>query len=230
MAIDNLKVYRWVGIAGIMACAIGIAEFPLWFIGGQVPLFSDEANFSNYVAKNSTLFIARTFMDLFILLFLTVFIAGFRHLIKQKNNEYEWAASLFFGIGLIYIALTLVSDSITGGAALDTVGVVPNPTVIRALIEETLLMFGSVGITLSGALLATAAYLIFATKALPKWNGWIALISAIINFAFVPSMFFGTNPNQFYSETGLGIAFASAFPLITWILLTSILMITKKEE
>ena len=230
MNINNLKVYRWVGISGIMACIVGIIEFPLWFIGGQVPSFWDEANFSNYVARNSTLFIARTFMDLFILLFLTVFIAGFRHLIKQKHNEYEWAASLFFGIGLIYIALTLVSDSITGAAALDTVGVIPDPTAIRALIEETLLMFGSAGITFTGALLATAAYLIFATKALPKWIGWIALISAIINFAFVPSMFFGTDPNQFYSETGLGISFASALPLVTWILLTSILMITKKEE
>jgi len=230
MTINNLKVYRWAGISGILLFVLGITEFPLWFIGGQVPPFSDEANFSNYVARNSTLFLARTFMDLFILLSLTVFLAGFRHLIKQKHNEYEWAASLFFGIGLIYIAVTLVSDSITGGAALDTVGVVPDPTAIRALIEETLLMFGSTGVALAGALLATAAFLILATKVLPRWLGWIALISAIINFAFIPSMFFGTNPNKFYSETGLGIAFGSVLPFVIWILLTSILMITKKEE
>jgi hypothetical protein len=230
MTSNNLKVYRWAGISGVLFFVLGIVEFPLWFIGGQVPLFSDEANFGSYVARNSTLFLARTFMDLLILLSLTVFLAGFRHLIRQKHDEYEWAASLFFGIGLIYVAVTLVSDSITGGAALDTVGVVADPTVIRALIEETLLMFGSTGITLAGALLATAAFLILATKVLPRWIGWFALVSAIINFAFIPSMFFGTDPNQFYSETGLSVAFGSVLPLVIWILLTSILMITKKEE
>lgn len=230
MTISNLKVHRWAGISGILFFVLGIAEFPLWFIGGRVPLFSDEANFSNYVARNSTLFLARTFMDLFILLSMTVFLAGFRHLIRQKHNDYEWAASLFFGFGLIWIAMTLVSDSITGGAALDTVGIVPDPTAIRALIEETLLMFGSAGTALAGALLATAGFVILATKVLPRWIGWFALISSTINFAFIPSMFFGTDPNQFYSEAGLGIAFGSVLPLVIWILLTSILMITKREK
>ena len=126
--------------------------------------------------------------------------------------------------------MTFVSDSITGGAALDTVGIVPDPTAIRALIEATLLMFGSAGTALAGTLMATAGFLILATKVLPRWIGWFALISTIINFAFIPSMFFGTDPNQFYSETGLGIAFGSVLPLVIWILLTSILMITKKEE
>ena len=141
---------------------------------------------------------------MFIFVFLMVFMAGFRQVIIQKAHEQEWLATLFFGIGLVYSALTLVSDSITGGVGLDAIGGSPDPTAIRALTESTILMFGSVGLILIAAMLFLAGYLTFSTGALPKWTGWVAFLAAILNFAFIPSMYFGNNPQGFYTASGWG--------------------------
>lgn len=161
---------------------------------------------------------------MFIFVCLLFFMAGF----IQKAREQEWLATLFFGIGLVYSALTLVSDSITGGVGLDTVGGNPDPAAIRVMNESTILMFGSVGLILIAALLVLAGTLTFTSAALPKWTGWVAIAAAILNFAFIPSMYFGNDPQGFYTASGWGPAVGATFPFLLWILVTSIAMIRKR--
>ena len=173
-------------------------------------------------------YLHRTLLDMFIFVFLMVFMAGFRQVIIQKRPELEWLATLFFGIGMVYSALTLVSDSITGGVGLDTIGGNPDPNVIRALTESTILMFGSVGLILIAAMLFLAGYLTFTSAALPKWTGWVAIIAAVLNLAFIPSMYFGNNPQGFYTASGWGPAVGATFPFLLWILVASIVMVRKR--
>ena len=132
------------GVIGAMACAIALAEFPMWLMGGEMPQFSDMTAFSEFATRHSTLYLTRTLMDLFIFSLLLVFFGGFRHLVVMTQASSEWLATTFVGIGAVYTAVTLVSDSLTGSIALDTVGGKADPTVIRALNESTVLMFGSV--------------------------------------------------------------------------------------
>jgi hypothetical protein len=167
-------------------------------------------------------------MDLFIFSLLLVFFGGFRHLIVTTDASHEWMATTFFGIGTVYTALTLVSDSLTGSIALDTFGGKADPTVIRTLNESTVLMFGSVGLFLIATMLIVAGVLILRTKALPTWTGWLALTTAVWDLAFVPTMYFGTDFTRFYTAAGDGPAAAAPFPFVIWILATAICMIRKR--
>lgn len=220
---------RIAGVFGVMACAIALAEFPLWFMGASMPQFWETTAFSEFVTQHSTLYLTRTLMDLFIFSLLLVFFGGFRHLIIITQAADEWLATTFFGLATVYIALTLVSDSLTGSIALDTVGGKADPTVIRALNESTILLFGSAGISLVATMLVVAGILILRTKALPRWTGWFAIATALWNLAFVPTMYFGTDFTRFYSAAGDGPAAAAPFPFIIWIVATAICMIRKSS-
>jgi hypothetical protein len=119
----SLRSVHIAGVFGVIACAIGLAEFPLWFIGGSMPQF--------------------------------------------------WEA-----------------------AALMT---------------------------------TVAGILIVATKALPRWTGWLALVTAAWNLAFVPTMYFGTDFTKFYSAAGDGPAAAAPLLFIIWIVATATCMIMKRR-
>lgn len=193
-----------------------------------MPQFWETTAFSEFATRHSTLYLTRTLMDLFIFSLLIVFFGGFRHLIVITKASYEWIATIFFGIGTVYTALTLVSDSLTGSIALDTFGGKADPTVIRALNESTVLMFGSVGIFLIATMMVVAGILILRTNAIPRWTGWLALATAVWDLAFVPTMYFGTDFTRFYSAAGDGPAAAAPFPFIIWIVATAICMTRKR--
>lgn len=224
---SHIRTVRIAGVLGLIACAIGLAEFPLWFMGGSMPQFWETSAFSDFATRHSTLYLTRTLMDLFIFGLLIFFFGGFRNLIVITQASYEWLATIFFGIGMVYTALTLVSDSLSGTIALDTFGGKADPTVIRALNESTVLMFGSVGIFLIATMMVVAGILILRTNAIPRWTGWLALAIAFWDLAFVPAMYFGTDFTRFYSAAGDGPAAAAPFPFIIWIVATAICMIRK---
>ena len=226
---NSLKSVRIAGILGLIACLIAFAEFPLWFVGESMPKFWDAAAFSEFVVRHSSLYLTRTLMDLFIFSLLIVFFGGFRHLIVRTNPSYEWLGTTFFGTAAIYIALTLISDSFAGTIALDTIDGRADPTVIRTLNESTLLLFGSVAEVLVATMMVIAAIMIFNTRALPRWTGWLALIAAVVNLAFVPTMYFGTDFAKYYSAAGDGPAATAPFIFIIWIFATAICMVRKRS-
>lgn len=39
-----------------------------------------------------------------------IFVAGFRHLIRQVRTDYEWIGTLTFGTFIIWIGVTLMAD------------------------------------------------------------------------------------------------------------------------
>jgi hypothetical protein len=50
-------------------------------------------------------------------------------------------------------------------------------------------------------------------------------IIALINFAFVPAMFFGPDAAQFYSAVGWGTTATAPVLVVMWILIASIIMV-----
>jgi hypothetical protein len=224
----NLKNIRIAGTLGVIACIIAFAEFPLWFVGESMPRFWDETAFSEFVARHNMLYLTRTLMDLFILSLLIVFFGGFRYLIVIKNASYEWLATTFLVVAAIYTTLTLISDSFAGTIGLHTLDEKVNPTVVRTLNESTLLLYGSVTESLIATMMVIAGILIFRTKALPRWTGWLALFAAVWNLAFVPTMYFGTDFTKFYSAAGDGPAATAPVAFVIWILSTAICMMRKR--
>lgn len=227
---NDLKIYRWTGACALAAIALFFIEFPFYFV--RVVPFSSMAEsykFPEYAFRNATNIMACAMLDLFILGFFMIFSAGLRHLIRQANSQQEWLGTLFFGIGLVYVTLTLVADSLQAAQVVDAITIPGDPTVIRTLMESIFLMYGSVALFLMAFLMAVSSYATVAGNALPKWSGWVGYLCALACFAFVPSMFVRhIDMWGFYNPAGLGpTAFASGFPLAIWMITVGILMIRK---
>jgi hypothetical protein len=226
---NDLKIRRWTGAFGVAGFVVFLAALPLYFVGPQpMARLEDAIQFGDSVSKVSTLILTRaTLVDPLIMVCLLVFLAGFRHVIRQARPNDEWVSTLVFGAGLIVIILELAGDALQGGAALDT-SVKANPTVIRGLFEGSFVFYGAIGLIMSALLLASAGYAILATDVLPRWVGWGGYAAAVANLLAAPSIFGGTDYTGFYTAAGY-VTFISQGAMLIWFLLASISMLTVKQ-
>ena len=189
----------------------------------------DAVQFSDSVSKASAFILTRaTLADPLIMACLLVFLAGFRHLIRQARPDYEWVSTLVFGAGLVVITLELAGDALEGGAALDT-SVKADPTVVRGLMEGSFVFYGAIGLIMSALLLASAGYATLATGVLPRWTGWVAYACAVVNLVAAPSIFGGTDYTGFYTASGY-VTFIGQGAMLIWFLIASVSMIVVKRE
>ena len=227
---NDLKVFRWTGAFGVAVVVLGLIEFPLWFAGSPPPPINDAVAHSQFLARIKDIALTRVLIDMGIYVSIMIFLAGFRHLIRQARPAYEWVATLVFGAGLVWWAVTLVADSLEGGAALDTLGGKADPSAVRALVEGTLLIYnGSIAFITTALFMAAAGFAILATGALPKWTGWVACASAILCLVAVPSMYGRVlDYAGFYNAVGWGPVIVANFPPVIWFLIAGISMIRKR--
>ena len=225
---NDLKVRRWMGASGLAGFVVFLVALPLYFLGvGPGAQLVDTAQYSSLVTRTNTFIILRTSIaDPLIMVGLLIFLAGLRHLIRKARQEYEWVASLVFGVGVVVIAVELVGDGLQAGAALDT-WVKADPTAVRALNESSFAMYGAIGLILSALLLASAGYATLATGVLHKWTSWVAYAAAVISLAAAPSILGGTDITGFYTASGYAPFVAQAAMLI-WFLVASLSAIKKR--
>jgi hypothetical protein len=88
-----------------------------------------------------------------------------------------------------------------------------------------MLIHGSIGRALTVVILTAAGYAILRTRMLPNWIGRAAYAIALINLAFIPSMYFGTDATQFYSAVGWGNSALVASFIAYWILAVGITLL-----
>jgi hypothetical protein len=216
----------WFGLLGFIFFA---CELPLWVIPGSPPAISDASAYSQFLASIRYIAMTRILLDMGMYASLMVFFAGFRQMIIKKQSDYEWIATLVLVAGAVWWAVSLVADGLEGGAVLDTLGNTTNPTVVRALVEATLLIYnGSIAFIVTGLFMGSAGYAIIVTEALPKWIGWFACASAILCVIAIPSMYANVvDHNGFYNAAGWGPVLIANVPPLLWFLVTSIAMIRK---
>ena len=228
---NERKVFHitgWFGLAGVLLLAL---EIPLWIIPGNPPLISDAIGHSQFLADIRIIALSRVLIDMGMYVCLMVFFAGFRHLVIKTKPEYEWLGTLTFIAGAVWWAVSLVADGLEGGAVLDTVGGMTDPTAVRALVEGTLLIYnGSVAFAVTGLFMASAGYAILATGAMHKWIGWLACFSAALCAVAIPSMYANVvDHNGFYNAAGWGPVIVANVPPLLWFLVASISMIRKRQ-
>jgi hypothetical protein len=95
---NDLKVFRWTGAFGVATFVLVLAEFPLYISRGPTPLLQDTTKYANFMTKNSGNVLTCVVLDMLIFVGILVFLAGFRHLIRQARADYEWLATLVFGV------------------------------------------------------------------------------------------------------------------------------------
>jgi hypothetical protein len=224
---SDAQVSRWAGASGIAGLVVFLLALPLYFGGTAAPL-ADTARFNDYVTSiNTSVLVRASLADPLIMVGLLVFLAGFRHLIRQARQEYEWLATLVFGVGVLLFTLELVGDGLEAGAALDTVAKA-EPTVVRGLMEASFPMYGAIGLIMAALLLASAGYATLATGVLPGWTGWFAYAAAAVNLAAAPSILGGTDYTAFWSAPGW-VTFMAQGAMVLWFLVASISMVRKRE-
>lgn len=227
---NDLKVRRWAGSFGVAGCVVFLVALPLYFVGPQpTARLEDTLQFSDSVSRASAFILTRaTLADPLIMAGLLVFLAGFRHLIRKARPDYEWVSALVFGAGLVVITLELAGDALQGGAALDT-SVKADPSVARGLFEGSFVFYGAIGLIMSALLLASAGYATMDTGVLPRWTGWVAYASAVVNLVAAPSIFGGTDYTGFYTAAGY-VTFIGQGAMAIWFLIASVSMIVVKRE
>lgn len=226
IVMSDQKVRRWTAAFGIAAFVVFLAALPLYFLGPSMVLAQDPG-FADYVTKASSLIVTRaTLADPLIISCFLVFLAGFRHLIRQARPDYEWVSTLVFGAGLLYVTLQLVGDALQGAGALDA-AVGSNPSVVRALFEGSVPLYGSIGLIPGAFFLAFAGYAASATGVLPKWIGWVAYVGAAIMLADAPTIYMGFS--GLTSGAAAGVAAVAEFWSPVWAFIASISLIRRRE-
>jgi hypothetical protein len=191
---------RLTGLAGIAAAAALIIEVPLYFVYSGPP---PDANV-----------LTRLLLAIFSLAFLIVFVTAFRELVKRVNPAYAWVGSMAFATGLVYATVTLVSSGLEAGAVIAADRSI-DPTVT---VSGTYILYGSIGRVLLALFLVAVGFGISRTSLLPRWTSRSAYVLAGVNVAFVPSLFFGNDPANFYAANGWGTTASMGAILSYWLL------------
>jgi hypothetical protein len=205
-------VSRFTAAMGLVAAVLFIGETPLYFL----PAYSGSVPTWNVLTRNLIGVIA--------LIFLLLFLAGFRQLVRRASPEDEWVAGLAFSAGLLLTAITMVAKSLESGSSLaSTVPI--DPTTQGPLAPGEFLLYGGFGRLVTALLLAAAGFALLRTGILPRWTGWTAYVFAVLNLAFVPAMYFGKDAAEFYTAQGWGTTALSASLIAYWVLAVSIVLL-----
>jgi hypothetical protein len=202
-------VQYWTGIVGIGTFVLTIVVIPLYFVYSGPP-----------PARNV---LTRIFINLFVLIGVLAWVVGFRHIILQARPKLEWLGTLCLAIGLAHVVLTFVADSLQAGSVLGKTERI-DPTLVGSGAEGSLIIYGPISRLLEATFLAAAGSAILVTGMLPGWTGGLAYAVGVFNLAFVPTLFYKTEPAHVYSVNGWGIPVAGGL-FIAWILVVSTLLI-----
>ena len=227
---NDPKIYRIAGVSALACIATCFIEFPFYLVRTAWPGLAASDKLGDFAARNGTNIMCCVFLDFIILTLLMIFLAGVRHLIRQANPRHEWLASLFYGVGLVFVTLTVIADSLQGATVVDAFNLPGDGVVIRAMWESSILMYGSVALWLLAFLMAILSYVILASGVLPRWSAWLGYACALACLAFVPTMFVHhVDMMGFYNPAGWGAeAIANNFPLAVWVIVVGILMLRKR--
>ncbi|KAF0836666.1 hypothetical protein [Nocardia caishijiensis] len=174
-------------ITGAAACAgagCTLIVLPLYFVHPGPP---PDANV-----------LTRCLLGLIGATLFVVFMSGFAHIVRQRDPERAWFGSLAATAGTAWLTVALVSTGLEVGAVIAA----PEPIDPTITVSGTYVLYGTVSRLLEGLFLV--AFAVAATRLFPRWCVAVSGIHAAVNFAFVPSLYFGNTPAEFYAANGWG--------------------------
>jgi len=218
-------VRRVTGVSAIIVAVALSYEGVRQFIDGARPGLTDYPALEDFYERTATGTLVVVLADTVLMTSLIVFFGCFRQLVTTRSPGLSWVADIGFGAGLVYVAVTLVGDAMSGAAGLDAGAGQADGAIIRGLIEAHMLLFGSIGCILTALVMVSAGYLVLASSVLPRWTGVFAFVAAGLNLAAVPTMFGGTDETDLFSVGGWANAVLAVFPFLLWVILVGIFTI-----
>jgi hypothetical protein len=188
------------GTCAVLVGALSLIMVPLYFV------YSGPPPADNVLTRNLVTVVAFT-------LFL-VFATGLRRLFAGRAGL---AGDVATFAGTTYAGMTLVAASLEAGVALQYPDGSQDPTVDGPLANGMVLLNGPIARYLVAALLLSLAVSLRRTAALPRWVGTGSVVLAVVNLAFVPSLYFGMDPAHFYAANGWGSTASIGLVNMLWI-------------
>jgi hypothetical protein len=215
---------RLAAVSGLVFVLLQIAIVLLFFIGGQPPSISDSAGITDYIAKNQTALLTTGWLGGLATVFILIWLTGVRSVIRSAGEDWEAAAVLFFGTGIVTAATALVAGGIVAGAVVDTT-TRAEPAAVKGLFEAGGLIFGTVLWFPVALMAALAAFVTTRTGVLPSWTAWVGYAAAVLNLVTTGSIYGGGEPGGFYTATGLVGIVLGLLPFLIWIACLSAVML-----
>jgi hypothetical protein len=205
------------GVLGIFWFAVQVAGVVLFVLAGNPPSFDDAKKFADFISSGSGLFLADAFLTGVGSMVLLMVLTGLRRVVREAGPEWEWAAVLAFGAGLVLVAVQVIGAAVEATVALaSTSGSDPMTVRTAWLLYSFIFTFIYLPIVV---LLGTVSFVVFRAHALPAWTGWLGGICAVLNLAAVFTIFGGTGNNGPNGLLPLILGFA---PAAIWVLAVSI--------
>jgi len=218
-------VKTFIGISSIVIAGLMIAEFLVKIGVPTRPSLDQSAELVAFMPGAALPTLIVITIDTLLMAALLVFFAALRQLVRAERPHHLWVADLAFAASVVFVAITLVGDSMDAGSALDAYGQTPDASVIRALTEGHIFIFGSIGGVIIALITGCFAYITLATAVVPRWTGHLAYVVAILNLAIIPTAFGGTDATNFFSAGGLAVTILSTFPFLLWVIAIGIVTI-----
>lgn len=208
---EEASVRKITSGAGLIAGVTVLISVPLYFMyGGPPPAWN---------------VLTRDLISLLTCGGLLVFVAGFSHLAGRLSSVAGFASLVAAGAGFIFIAITLVTISLEAGVVFGAPDGSLDPTIDGPLAQANMLAHGPIKRLLTAIYLFAAGYAAQRAGLLPAWLRRAGYVIALINLAFVPSLYFGTDPTDFYAVHSWANSAVTGSFLIYWVIAASIALI-----
>ena len=198
MSDRNLR--RLTGIAGLAAAVLTLIELPLYFVYSGPPPDSNV--------------LTRSLCGILGLTCLAVFMVGVGRLLRNGNV----AGQLASVAGVMWVVVEFVSNGLETGAVIAAPGPI-DPTIA---VSGTYILYGSSTRLIEALFLIAFAVAVTRTAVLPRWTAVSAYVLAGINLVFVPSLYFGNDPSNFYAANGWGTTASMGGLFMIWLLVINV--------
>lgn len=188
------------GTCALLVAALSLVAIPLYF------LYSGPPPASNVLIR-----------DLITVVVFTIFLVFTTGLKRVIGRGAGLAGEIAGTSGLVYAAMTLVSASLETGVVLEYPDGSKDPTIDGPLANGIVLLHGPIARLLLAVFFLALAVAVRRTDALPRRVRTGSVLLALVNLAFVPSLFFGMDPANFYAANGWGSTASIGMLNMLWI-------------
>ncbi len=212
---EEASVRKITSGAGLIAGVTVLISVPLYFMyGGAPPAWN---------------VLTRDLITLLTCGGLLVFVAGFSHLAGRLSPAAGFPSLVAAGAGFIFIAISLVTVSLEAGVVFGAPDGSLDPTIDGPLAHANMLAHGPIKRLLTAIYLFAAGYAALRAGLLPASLRWAGYLIALINLAFVPSLYFGTDPTNFYAVHSWANSAVTGSFLFYWVIAASIVLILARH-
>ncbi|HEV2034351.1 MAG TPA: hypothetical protein VGU71_09150 [Candidatus Dormibacteraeota bacterium] len=216
---------RWTGVLGLVYVAIQVAGLVLFLLAGNPPDFGDAKKYAGWINSNSGLLMGDAYLTAVATAVLLMLLTGIRAVIREAGEDWEWAAALFFGAGLVTAAMLFVGAAAEATTAFVS-GPGTDPAIVRAAWAGTWMALTLLYLP-AAIIFATGAYAVIRTSVLPRWLGWLSALAAVLDAAATLTIFGGTGNN---GPVGLLPLILGATPVVVWWVSVSIVLLGKAPQ